>query len=541
MSTFIKKSMGELLLEKGYISQSQWEEVRAEQQKTGESIFRILPRLGFITQEMMVDFIVENSGVTRIDLANMIIDPKVVELIPEDMARKNLVMPVLKIGNSLTCAMVDVFNIYVQDELAAKTGLTIDPAIATENEITKAINELYTVKGDVQDIIKSFDEAKSETKEGEEGDVHRLQAQGAQDDVPVVKFVNLMIVQAVADGASDIHIEPEENSLAIRFRVDGVLRKQTAPPKQFQAALISRIKILAKLDISETRKPQDGRIQIKMENKRVDIRVSCLPTVYGENIVLRLLDTSNILIGLEQIGFEKELLAKYKSLLFRPNGIVLVTGPTGSGKTTTLYSSLSTINDPAKSIVTIEDPVEYRLPGIRQTQVNNKVDLTFANGLRSILRQDPNVIMVGEIRDLETAQIAIQAALTGHLVLATLHTNNAAGAVTRLLDIGVEPFLLASSVIGVLAQRLVRLKCKDCSGKGCNTCAQTGYKGRTSIFELLVFNEKVRELALRKASSDEIHRFAVAEGMQSLRDNGMDKVAKGVTTKEEIIRVTQLE
>ena len=541
MSNYVKKSMGELLLEKGYISGAQWEEVRAEQQKTGESIFRILPRLGFITQENMVDFIVEQSGVTRIDLASMIIDPKVVELVPEEMAHKNLVIPVLKIGGSLTCAMVDVFNIYVQDELAAKTGLTIDPAIATENEIVKAINQLYTVKGDVQDIIKSFDETKSENKQTDDSEVHRVQTTGGQDDAPVVKFVNLMIVQAVADGASDIHIEPEENSLAIRFRVDGVLRKQTAPPKQFQSALISRIKILAKLDISETRKPQDGRIQIKMENKRVDIRVSCLPTVYGENIVLRLLDTSNILIGLEQIGFEKELLEKYKGLLFRPNGIVLVTGPTGSGKTTTLYSSLSTINDPSKSIVTIEDPVEYRLPGIRQTQVNPKVDLTFATGLRSILRQDPNVIMVGEIRDVDTAQIAIQAALTGHLVLATLHTNNAAGAVTRLLDIGVEPFLLASSIIGVLAQRLVRLKCKECAGKGCKTCGETGYKGRTSIFELLVFNEQVRALTLRKASADEIHRLAVAEGMKSMRDNGMDKVAKGLTTQEEIIRVTQLE
>ncbi len=538
MSTHIKRSMGELFLEKGLISSSQWEEVRAEQQKTGESIFRIIPRLGFITQENMVEFIVENSGVVRIDLNHHIINPAIIELVPEEIAHKHLVIPVLKIGNTLTCAMVDVFNIYVQDELAAKTGLTIDPAIATENEIKLAIDEFYTVKGDVDDVIKTLDDNKTTQKDSEEVDIVRLADMG--QDAPVVKFVNLMIAQAVGEGASDIHIEPEENTLAIRTRVDGILRKQPAPPKQFQAAIISRIKILAKLDIAETRKPQDGRIQLKLDNKRIDIRVSCLPTVYGENIVMRLLDTSNILIGLEEIGFEKELLEKFKGLLHRPNGILLVTGPTGSGKTTTLYSSLSLINDQSKSIVTIEDPVEYRLPGIRQTQVNTKVDLTFAAGLRSILRQDPNVIMVGEIRDVETAQIAIQAALTGHLVLATLHTNNAAGAITRLLDIGVEPFLLSSSIVGVLAQRLVRLKCKHCNGKGCKSCVQ-GYKGRTSIFELLVFNEKIRELVLRKASADEIHRVAVSTGMQSLRDDGMAKVSQGLTTQEEVFRVTQQE
>ncbi len=538
MSTHIKRSMGELFLEKGLISSSQWEEVRAEQQKTGESIFRIIPRLGFITQENMVEFIVENSGVVRIDLNHHIINPAIIELVPEEIAHKHLVIPVLKIGNTLTCAMVDVFNIYVQDELAAKTGLTIDPAIATENEIKLAIDEFYTVKGDVDDVIKTLDDNKITQKDSEEVDIVRLADMG--QDAPVVKFVNLMIAQAVGEGASDIHIEPEENTLAIRTRVDGILRKQPAPPKQFQAAIISRIKILAKLDIAETRKPQDGRIQLKLDNKRIDIRVSCLPTVYGENIVMRLLDTSNILIGLEEIGFEKELLEKFKGLLHRPNGILLVTGPTGSGKTTTLYSSLSLINDQSKSIVTIEDPVEYRLPGIRQTQVNTKVDLTFAAGLRSILRQDPNVIMVGEIRDVETAQIAIQAALSGHLVLATLHTNNAAGAITRLLDIGVEPFLLSSSIVGVLAQRLVRLKCKHCNGKGCKSCVQ-GYKGRTSIFELLVFNEKIRELVLRKASADEIHRVAVSTGMLSLRDDGMAKVSQGLTTQEEVFRVTQQE
>jgi len=349
------------------------------------------------------------------------------------------------------------------------------------------------------------------------------------------------VTKAVNEGASDIHVEPEENSLSIRFRIDGVLHLQNSPPKKYQAAIISRIKIISNLDIAELRKPQDGRIQMRIENKRVDIRVSSLPTVYGENIVMRLLDTSNVRLGLEQIGFQEPMLGQFKAFLERPNGILLVTGPTGSGKTTTLYSAVSTINDPQFSIVTIEDPVEYRLPGIRQTQVNLKVDLTFANGLRAILRQDPDVVMIGEIRDAETAQIAIQAALTGHLVLATLHTNNAAGAITRLLDIGVEPFLLSSSIIGVLAQRLVRLICKACTGTGCPVCAMTGYKGRTSIFELLNFDEHIRALVLKKASAEEIHRAALTAGMQSLREYGMDRVAQGITTKEEVFRVTQEE
>jgi len=467
------------------------------------------------------------------------IDPKLKEIVPEELARKHLVMPVLKIGNNLTCAMVDVFNIYMQDELASKTGLSIEPAIATEDEINRAIDQYYG-GGEMEGILK--DAPKSQAAKGEEWtEIKVSRTADISEEAPVVTFVNSMIAKAVAEEASDIHVEPEENSLTIRFRVDGVLHVQTSPPKEYQAAIISRIKIISNLDISELRKPQDGRIQMRIENKRVDIRVSSLPTVYGENIVMRLLDTSNVRLGLEQIGFQEPMLSRFRALLERPNGILLVTGPTGSGKTTTLYSAVSTINDPKFSIVTIEDPVEYRLPGIRQTQVNPKVDLTFANGLRAILRQDPDVVMIGEIRDSQTAQIAIQAALTGHLVLATLHTNNAAGAITRLLDIGVEPFLLASSIIGVLAQRLVRLKCKSCFGQGCSTCSMTGYKGRTSIFELLAFDESIRALVLKKASAEEIHRAALLVGMKSLRDYGMERVAQGITTKEEVFRVTQEE
>ena len=539
MGTYGQKSMDELLLEKGIISQSQWEESRIEKQKTGDSIFRVLPRLGFVTQDQMVAFIAENSDVPRIELEYLMIDAGLIETIPEDLARKHLVMPVLRIGNNLTCAMVDVFNIYMQDELSSKTGLTIEPAIATESEISRAIDQYYGV-GNMGGILKdSAKPQKALDQEWEEVKISRMQ--DISEEAPVVTFVNSMISKAVNEDASDIHVEPEENTLSIRFRIDGVLHLQTSPPKEYQAAIISRIKIISNLDISEKRKPQDGRIQMSIENKRVDIRVSSLPTVYGENIVLRLLDTSNVRLGLEQVGFQEPMLSKFRAFLERPNGILLVTGPTGSGKTTTLYSAVSVINDPQFSIVTIEDPVEYRLPGIRQTQVNTKVDLTFANGLRAILRQDPDVVMIGEIRDAETAQIAIQAALTGHLVLATLHTNNAAGAITRLLDIGVEPFLLASSIIGVLAQRLVRLKCRACAGKGCSICSMTGYKGRSGIFELLTFDENIRSLVLKKSSAEEIHRMALSAGMKSLRDYGMERVLQGITTKEEVYRVTQEE
>nr|HPN89123.1 ATPase, T2SS/T4P/T4SS family [Candidatus Omnitrophota bacterium] len=527
MSKFSRKTIGDLLLEKGIISYPQLEQIKFEERQTGESLFKVVPRLGFMTQKEMVEFIAQHTDIPQVELANMMIDPEIIKLVPEELARKYQIIPVLRIGNALSCAMADVFNIYAIDELSAKTGLTIDPMIATEDEIKKAIDEFYIVQGDMGGVIKTLDEVKLDIEDSEHVDVVSLK--GASEEPPVVKYVNFMIAKAVSDGASDIHIEPEEHVLSVRFRIDGILQKQENPPKKFQAAISSRIKIMANLDIAETRKPQDGRIQTQLQDRRIDIRVSFLPTVYGENIVMRLLDTSNILLGLEEIGFDKETLSQLRGLLQKPNGIILVTGPTGSGKTTTLYSSLSTINEPKKSIVTVEDPVEYRLPGIRQTQVDPKIDLTFSNGLRAILRQDPDVIMIGEIRDVDTARIAIQAALTGHLVLATLHTNNAAGAITRLMDIGIEPFLLASSIIAVLAQRLVRVLCKDCHGKGCKLCSTTGYKGRTGIYELLIFNENIRSHILRKSSAEEIHRAAIATGMQSLYDNGMSKVKAGIT------------
>ncbi|MDP8212755.1 MAG: ATPase, T2SS/T4P/T4SS family [Candidatus Zapsychrus exili] len=532
-----KKSLGELLLENGVISNLQWNEVQEEEKKTGDPVRKIILKLGFIAEEDLVNFISEQMDVPHIELENYLIDSKVIELIPEELARKHQLIPILKIGKSLTCAMVDVFNIYALDEVVMKTGLMIEPAIATEQEIKKALDDHYTVQGSMAEIINSIDKEKLEIADGDVIDLAKLKDIG--EEPPVVKLVNTMITQAIREGVSDIHVEPEEDSLKVRFRIDGILHKRESPPKHFQAAIISRLKILADMNISERRKPQDGRFHMKMENRQIDVRVSTVPTVNGENVVLRLLDTSNIVLGLDQIGFGEEILNSYRDLLHKPNGIILVTGPTGSGKTTTLYASLNTINTSDKGIVTIEDPVEYRLAGIRQIQVDHHADLTFANGLRSILRQDPDVIMVGEIRDLETAEIAIQAALTGHLVFATLHTNNSAGAVTRLLDIGVEPFLLSSSIIGVIAQRLIRTICCECKGEGCKSCLETGYKGRIGIYELMVPNEEIKQLMMDRASMESIYKASVSSGMKSLRDDGMDKVEKGVTRKEEVLRVTQ--
>ncbi len=532
-----KKSLGELLLEFGVISATQWEEALLEEKKTGAPMRKILLKLGIISEEDMVNFISDQLNIPKIELSNYLIDSKVIDLIPEDLARKYQLIPILKIGKTITCAMVDVFNIYALDEIVMKTGLAIEPAIALESEVKKALDDQYSVRGSLSDVIHSMDGSKISGDSSDDLEVEQLKGMG--EEPPVIKLVNTMITQAVREGASDIHVEPEEKILGVRFRVDGILHQKESIPKHFQAAIISRLKILAEMNISERRRPQDGRFQMKLENRQIDVRVSTIATVYGENVVMRLLDTSNIVLGLDQIGIEQAILKQYQELLTRSNGIILVTGPTGSGKTTTLYGSLNAINKPDKGIVTIEDPVEYRLSGIRQIQVDPHVELTFANGLRSILRQDPDVIMVGEIRDLETAEIAIQAALTGHLVFATLHTNNAAGAIARLVDIGVEPFLLSSSIIGVVAQRLIRTYCKECKGKGCRTCMETGYKGRTGIYELMIPDEKIRELIMNKTSVDEIAKVAQEMGMKSLRDDGLAKVEVGITSKEEVFRVTQ--
>jgi type IV pilus assembly protein PilB len=450
------------------------------------------------------------------------------------------------------------------DEVRAKTKSNIEPAVATESEIRSAISQYYGVGGSIEDVIKSIDMKTMEIEEGkEETEPERLR--NIAEEAPIIKLVNLIILQAIRDKASDIHVEPEDDSLKIRFRVDGILHEEATIPKQMQAAVLSRMKIMSDMNIATKRIPQDGRFRLNLEGGQIDMRVSSLPTIFGENIVMRILETTSILIGMERLGFDEQNLEKFKSLIVKPHGIILVTGPTGSGKTTTLYSALNTINTPDKNIITIEDPVEYQMKMVRQSQINPKAGLTFATGLRSILRQDPDIIMVGEIRDLETAEIAVQAALTGHLVFSTLHTNDAPSSLTRLTDMGVEPFLISSSVIGIVAQRLVRTICPNCKqsytpskevideigvqlpkgdlkfyrGTGCKNCKNTGYKGRLGIFEMLMLNDKIRDLILAKTSSTQIKRVAQEAGMRTLREDGIVKMLAGVTTIDEVIRVTQ--
>jgi len=552
------------LTEEGILTAEQLKEAQQEERRTGQRLRKVLVSKGLIDEGDLVAFLSTKLGIPRIELANTLIDPKLIELVPEALARKHELIPVLKIGNRLTCAMVDPGNVFALDELRMKTNFTIEPAVATEAEIKTALDEHYGAKGTMDEVIQSIDEEKISVKESEQVDIKELEA--VVKEPGVIKLVNLMIIQAIQEGASDIHIEPEEEALKIRFRVDGILHEALAPPQHLQSAITSRIKILANLDIAEKRVPQDGRFNLKTEGREIDLRVSSVPTIYGENIVLRLLDIASALLPLTKLGFSQAVLDRYQRLLSRPYGIILVTGPTGSGKTTTLYSSLDKINTVDKKIITIEEPVEYRLPGIRQIQVNPKVKLTFSSGLRSILRQDPDIIMVGEIRDKETAQIAIQAALTGHLVFSTLHTNDAPGAITRLTDMGVETFLVASSVIGILAQRLVRKLCDECKeeytpatealkdlgladvgkvsfyrGKGCEKCMRRGYKGRISIYELMTLDEETRHLILAKASLGEIKKYARASGMRTLKQDGIEKIRKGVTSAEEVLRVTQEE
>lgn len=562
MAKQVRKSLGESLVEEGIITPEQFKQVQAEEKHTGQRLRKVLVKMGLIAEEDLVLFISGKLGLPRIELAEYLIDPKVAELVPEALARKYDLIPVLKIGNRLTCAMLDPWNVFALDEIRMKTNYIIEPAIATEAEIKKALDQYYGAKGTMEEVIKTIDKDKFGIEEEKEIDLKKLK--GIVEEPVVMKLVNLIIMKAVKERASDIHIEPEEEVLKARFRVDGMLHEVSSPPKRLQSAIISRIKVMANLDISERRIPQDGRFTIKMEGKGIDVRVSCVPTIFGENVVLRLLDVSTALLSLDQLGFSQQILEKYQKLITRPHGIILVTGPAGSGKTTTLYASLDKINTVEKNIITIEDPVEYKLEGVRQIQINPKVNLTFANGLRSILRQDPNIIMVGEMRDFETSEIAIQTALTGHLVFSTLHANNASAAVIRMIDMGVEPFLVSSSVIGVLAQRLVRTICPKCKekykpakeelkdigltedekvdfyrGKGCDECVKTGYRGQIGIYELMVPDDSIRNLIIAKSPTEEIRRKAVALGMLTLIEDGIGKIKQGLTTVEEVLRVTQ--
>src|SRR2546426_1852414 len=566
--------LGEMLIKSGLLTPQKLQEALEYQKTNGGKLGLNLVKLGFVKEEDITRVLSQQYGVPAINLSKVEIDDAVVKLIPSEVAQKYLIMPVSRTGATLTIAMVDPTNVFAMDDIKFMTGYNVEPVVASEVAIKEAIDRYY---GSIHalELKKVMDEmAQEETDQNlelledeEEVDLAKLEA--ATEEAPVVRLVNLILTDSIKRGASDIHIEPYEKDFRVRFRIDGVLYEIMQPPMKLRDAITSRLKIMAKLDISEKRLPQDGRIKIKMKlqgkNREMDYRVSVLPTLFGEKIVLRLLDKENLMLDMTRLGFEQESLDKFEKAIFKPYGMVLVTGPTGSGKTNTLYSSISKVNSPETNIITAEDPVEFNLHGINQVQMKEQIGLNFAAALRSFLRQDPNIILVGEIRDFETAEISVKAALTGHLVLSTLHTNDAPSTVNRLMNMGIEPFLVASSLNLVCAQRLVRRICKSCSaphptpppalmqagfnaedaktvvpnkGKGCEKCNNTGYKGRVGLYEVMEVTEDVRELILVGASALELRRKAVDEGMITLRGSGLRKVKEGVTTIDEVVRET---
>ncbi len=557
--------LGDILLEWTMISREQLEQALSVQQQSGGHLGNILVEQGAITPQQLTRAMSVQWDLPLVELSGLEIDPDTVKVVPEHIARRHTVLVIEKTSTELKLAIADPLNVVALDDVRLVTGLKIEPVLASREEIVAAISRYYNAPFDVNEAIRlaaGTDLVVPEEQPSEEISVERLRTM--VDEAPVVRLVNLIINQAIADGASDIHIEVYRRSLHVRNRVDGILRDVMAPPKSIQPAMVSRIKIMANMDIAEHRIPQDGRMHLVIEGKEYDLRVSSLPTVFGENIVMRVLDQSTARMGLEKLGFAADMYARWENLISKPYGMILVSGPTGSGKTTTLYSTLNKLNTLDKKVLTVEDPVEYQLPRVNQVQVNPKAGLTFATGLRAFLRQDPNIIMVGEIRDRETAVISIQASLTGHLVLSTIHTNDAPSATTRLVDMGIEPFLVSSSLMGVLAQRLVRTICTHCKeayapppealhrlglkpdegeavvfyrGRGCDRCKRSGYKGRTGVFELMVMTEPIRQLVLKGASASGIQADAIAEGMKTLGSDGVLKVLEGSTTVEELLRV----
>lgn len=551
-----RKQLGDLLVERKKITSEQLDEALTRQKASGEPLGQILVDAGYITQTDLLKMLAEQLGLEFVDLGDYKIDLSAVAMLPNNVAKKNLVIPVGFEDNKLIVATADPTNVFIFDDLRIMTGFEIKPVVASKEDLLSAVDR-YAQSEDVLEEAagdETFADSQAAAKEAEE----------AAEEAPIVKLVNLVINQAVEERASDIHIEPQEDDMRVRYRVDGVLHEVMRSPKKIQAGLISRLKIMADMNIAERRVPQDGRIGLIVGEKAVDFRVASLPSVHGEQMVLRILEKESIMLTLEDLGFFPNTLEVYRKAVGRPYGTILVTGPTGSGKSTTLYATLNAINVPEKNIMTIEDPVEYRLPGISQMQVNVKAGMTFAAGLRAVLRGDPDCLLVGEIRDRETALIAIESALTGHLVLSTLHTNDAPSAVTRLIEMGVEPFLIASALDCVLAQRLARRLCKHCKEKhqltakevanlgfpseegkkyefykpvGCSRCSNTGYKGRMGIHEVMVMTPVIGELAVRKASSDETMRTAIKEGMKTLRQDGFDKAVAGMTSLEEVVRV----
>src|SRR5216110_3476569 len=564
------RRLGDLLVADGLLTPAQLQKALGEQKGSTEKLGSILIRLGFINEDQLIGFLSRQYGVPSITLAQLDIDQDVLKLVPAPIARKYEVIPVRKMGNSLALAMADPTNVFALDDIAFMTNLQVLPLVASQTAIKKAVDRNYDSKTEaITNVLSDMqtDLANVEVvEEGEEGaKVDIFELKESADEAPVVKLVNMVLVDAIQKGASDIHFESYEKVFRIRFRIDGVLHEMLAPPKRLESAILSRIKIMSNLDIAERRLPQDGRIKLRYSTREIDFRVSTLPTIFGEKAVLRILDKDALQLDLTKLGFDPWSLEKFNCVIHQPYGMVLITGPTGSGKTTTLYSAIHTINSPDVNIMTAEDPVEYNLKGINQVQINEGVGRTFAAALRSFLRQDPDVILVGETRDLETAQISIRAALTGHLVFTTLHTNDCPSTVARLLDMGIPPFLVSSSILLILAQRLGRKVCVGCKepyevdeqtlvpygyastgrgrvtlhkGKGCPACNFTGMKGRVAIYECMPISDELRDGILRSVTTAELREIAQSQGMKTLRQSGLLKVLDGTTTIEEVLRVT---
>jgi type IV pilus assembly protein PilB len=563
--------LGDRLVAEGLVTPEQLQRALTEQKGTREKLGSVLVRMNYLTEDKLLAFLSRQYSVPSVTLSHLDIDPEVVKLVPAQLAERLHVLPVKRSGNVLTLAMADPTNVLALDDVAFFTNLQIQPVVASEVAIRQAAERAYGDQGsNMADMMSELEEAESDVEvvEGLDeflGKTDVFELKESADEAPVVRLMNMILVDAIRRGASDIHLEPYEKVFRVRFRIDGVLLEIMGPPKRLEAALTSRVKIMANLDIAERRLPQDGRIKLRYHQREIDFRVSTLPTIFGEKTVMRILDKESLQLDLSKLGFDPWSLEQFSRAINSPHGMIMITGPTGSGKTTTLYSAINTINAPGINIMTAEDPVEYNLKGVNQLQVNDEIGRTFAAALRSFLRQDPDVILVGETRDLETAQIGIRAALTGHLVLTTIHTNDCPSTVARLLDMGIPPFLVSSALLLVLAQRLARRVCNECKepydadeeslipyghvpegfgkvsfyrGKGCQTCSFTGMKGRVAIYEVMPVSQEIRDLILRNASTAEIREVARAQGMRSLRQNGLQKVLDGVTTVEEVLRVT---
>jgi type IV pilus assembly protein PilB len=593
----LSERLGELLIKRNFITPEQLKKAQDEQKLKGGRLESNLVKLGFVKEDELLSFLSAQYRVPSVKLSKIEINPNVIKLIPPSISKKYFIIPINRVGPKLTLAMADPSNIVVIDEVKFMTGFNVEPVVASEVEIVDSIKKYYGGGGGVAGLgtthFQAIDYTLDENKDMESDfdlidsslvdvdDFDKL-VHGAVDNIevvenqitdeseeiggPIIKIVNGILIKAIKLGASDIHFEPYERSFRVRYRIDGVMRREMTLPIQIKNAIVSRLKIMSRLDIAERRLPQDGRIKLRLgKSREMDFRVSTVPVLFGEKVVLRLLDKSSLQLDMVKLGFEESSLEDFKNALRKPVGMILVTGPTGSGKTTTLYSALSELNKESENITTAEDPVEYNFMGINQVQMHEEIGLTFASSLRAFLRQDPDIIMVGEIRDFETAQIAVQAALTGHLVLSTVHTNDAPGTVTRLIDMGIEPFLISSAVILILAQRLIRKICVECrepikvhpqllidlgvapdevkhfpvyKGKGCSICNSTGYKGRVGLYEVMPIKEEVKELILSRASTSEIKKEAMRLGMKTLRQSGIIKIREGLTTIEEVLRST---